>query len=242
MSKSLALILAVAVTIIGCGDPVVEQKTETSQTVLQTADGMPLELPIVETNVRHDTLLVQVAFAVGDGTYLMVASNVTESFEGLRLYHYRAQPDSSAEVIAVSAPGYDSWTMLPTVFGQAGTLEGAWIMANFGERGSWGQKLMWYDGTFHDRGFMDIAYPEHVNEQDTAYVRLTNIAPLMRMAMNNDTTSFTLACDSVYMYDDLNGHNDIILPSSTVRYTYHPATGLVLWVNGIARTVPAPSV
>lgn len=239
MSKSIALIAAVAVILMGCGGPVVEQKTETSPIVLQTADGMPLELPIVEPNVRHDTLLVEVTFAVGDGTFLMVASNVLETFEGLRLYHYRAQEDSSAKIISASAPGYDSWTMLPTVFGPAGKLEGSWILANFGERGSWGQKLMWYDGTFHDRGFMDIAYPEHVNEQDTAYIRLTNVAPHIRLGLHNDTTTFTLACDSVYMYDDLDGHNDIVVPANTVRYTYHPATGLVLWMNGTARTVPA---
>ena len=240
MSKSIVYALSTALALAACGGTAVEQKTEPSHTVLQSAEGMPLELPIVDPNVKHDTLLVQVAFAVGDGTYLMVASNVTESFEGLRLYHYRAQPDSSTEIIAVSAPGYDSWTMLPTVFGQAGTLEGSWVLANFGERGSWGQKIMRYDGKFRDHGFMDIALPERVNEPDTGYIRLTSIAPHIRIALHNDTTSFTLACDSVYMYDDLDGHNDIILPANTVHYTYHPATGLVLWVNGSARIAPAP--
>ncbi len=77
----------------------------------------PLEYAVVPDNVVHDTLLVQVALNLQDGTNIMVASNIEEKFEGLRLYHYRALPDSSAEVLSVSVPAYDSWSMLPTFFG-----------------------------------------------------------------------------------------------------------------------------
>ena len=200
----------------------------------------PLEYAIVPDNVVHDTLLVQVCFDLQDGTNIMVASNSEEKFEGLRLYHYRALPDSSADVISVSVPAYDSWSMLPTFFGPGKGMNGSWMAANFGERESWGQKLFWCDNGFQDRGFIDMAFPERVVEEDTTYLKRTTIAPHMRIGYSNDTTLFVFACDSVYLYDDLKGRTDYVVSSAAVRYTYHANTGLVLWINGEPRT-PRPN-
>ncbi|MBK7297308.1 MAG: hypothetical protein IPI91_11970 [Flavobacteriales bacterium] len=62
----------------------------------------------------------------------------------------------------------------------------------------------------------------------------------MRVGYSNDTTLFMFDCDSVYIYDDLKGHADYVVPSASIRYTYHPTTGLVLWMNGVPRT-PKPN-
>lgn len=202
--------------------------------------GAPLSFPLVEDDLRHDTLLIQVTFDLGDGTHLMVASNVDETFEGVRLYHYRARPDSSAEVLHVSAPGYDSWTMLPTIFGEGTGLGGKWVLANFGERESWGQKLMWYDDGFHGRGFMDVAVPERITDGDTIRLKRGNIAPHMRMHVLGDTIAFTFTCDSVYVYDDHRGGLDRTLPGSRLRYTWHPSMGLEFWIDGDRRAVKDP--
>ncbi len=202
--------------------------------------GAPWPLPIVADDLRNDTLLVQVTFDVGDGTHLMVASHVEENFQGLRLYHYRARPDSTAELYHVSAPGYDSWTMFPTIFGDGPGLDGKWILANFGERQSWGQKLIRYTHGFHDHGFMDVALPEWIHESDSIRLKRTSIAPHMRMNTSGDTTAFTFVCDSVYLYDDQRGGVDRIVAGSTIRYTWHPATGLELWILGDRRKVQHP--
>ena len=231
-----------------CGDgPAKEASNEGSDTLradLPPATGAAspgVEFPQVEDNVRNDTLLIQVTFDMGDGTYVMVASNREETFEGLRLYRYELLPDSNAKVLSSSAPAYDSWTMLPTFFPYPNPPGTFMILANFGERESWGQKLIFMDKAFTDLGFLDVAYPEHIVEGDSAYVKRTNVAPFGRFEMHIDTLVFTFACDSLFLYDDMAGHNDLIVPANSIRYTCHPKTGLVLWQNGQPRAVKKPA-
>ena len=53
-------------------------------------------------------------------------------------------------MMAISSPAYDSWTMLPTFFpiDTARPTDAMWVLANFGEKESWGQKLLWLDEDF----------------------------------------------------------------------------------------------
>lgn len=201
----------------------------------------PVTFAQIEDNIRHDTLLIQTTFDMGDSTYVMVAGNVDPTFEGIRLYRYALLPDSNAKVLSYSSGGYDSWTMLPTFFAYPNPTGTYMILANFGERESWGQKLIFMDKAFTDLGFLDVAYPEHIVEGDTAYVKRTNLAPFARFALHTDTVVFTFECDSLFLYDDLAGHNDIIVPAQNIRYTWQPNTGLMLWQNGQPRAVKQPS-
>lgn len=173
-----------------------------------------------DQNVFHDTLLVQTSFDLGDGTFVMVASHVEDTFEGLRLYRYAFAPDSSVDVRAISAPGYDSWTLLPTFFPvDSAQVHGPlWVLANMGEKESWGQKVMVLDSGFRDIGFMDMAYPERVMEDDTLRLKRRSIAPYLRLQQQGDTAFWGMACDSVYLYDDLQGHQDVVLAAHRVRY------------------------
>ncbi len=241
MMKSWSGFVLILCIVTSCTNEV-PKGANTSTAVRSDLNGFsgPLEYAVVPDNVVHDTLLVQVTIDLQDGTNIMVASNMEEKFEGLRLYHYRALPDSSAEVISVSVPAYDSWSMLPTFFGPGKGMNGTWMAANFGERESWGQKLFWCENGFQDLGFIDVAFPEHIVEQDTTYLKRTTIAPHMRFGQSNDTALFVFDCDSVYIYDDLKDRTDYVVPSTSVRYTYHPNTGLVLWINGEPRT-PRPN-
>lgn len=195
-----------------------------------------LSFPQVADNVKNDTLAVQITFDLQDGTHLMVAANAEESFEGLSLYRYHAKPDSSAEVIARSSPAYDSWTMYPTFFrapGKSGTLL---VFANFGEKQSWGQKLMRLDSIgFTDAGFLEVALPVRVIEQDSAYLKRESIAPYMRLF--GDSLEF--ACDSLYIYDDGAGGRDRIVAARDARYVLGDARPL-LYLNGRQVSVAAP--
>lgn len=201
----------------------------------------PVVFEALDDNIRHDTLLIQTTFNMGDSTYLMVAGNVEPKFEGIRLYRYQLLPDSNAHVLAYSNGAYDSWTMLPTFFSIPDPPGTYLILANFGERESWGQKLIYMDSTFTDLGFLDVAYPEHITESDSSYLKRTNLAPYGRLALHSDTAVFTFDCDSIFLYDDMAGHNDLIVPAHSIRYTYHPETGLMLWRNGHGRAVKQPS-
>ena len=203
----------------------------------------PLSMQQVEDNVQHDTLLVQVTFDLKDGSYLMAASNREERFEGLRLYRYRALPDSSAEVLATSAPAYDSWTMLPTFFAaDSNSTDDLWLLVNFGERESWGQKLMRLTGEgFKDCGFLDAALPVRVTDEEGARTKRGNIAPFARLEFVGDSTWIRFACDSVHLYDDQRGGLDRNVPASTVRFLHAPDEGLSLWLNDEKRMVKMPS-
>lgn len=227
---------AFAVLLSACGSPAPEA---TTTTVVHGAK--PAELAAVDDNIRHDTLLIQTTFDMGDSSYVMVASHVEPRFEGVRLYRYMVLPDSNARILSYSNGAYDSWTMLPTFFPIPDPPGTYLVLANFGERESWGQKLIYMDSTFTDLGFIDLAFPERITEGDTAFMKRTNIAPYGRLALHNDTAVFTFECDSLFLYDDMAGHNDLILPAHTIRYTYHPDTGLELWRDGQRRAVKQPS-
>ncbi|MEO8591279.1 MAG: hypothetical protein ABI432_18010 [Flavobacteriales bacterium] len=231
------------VCIVGCGAPDQPVADVPQPTPLATPLGFaPLEFAQVDDNLHHDTLLIQVTFDMGDGSFVMVASNMEETFEGVRLYRYRLKPDSTADMLAVSSPGYDSWTMLPTFFTDSATSgQDYWILANFGEKESWGQKLLKLNNAFTDLGFLDLALPERVMEDDTLRLKRRNIAPFARYSSNGDTAVFRFACDSVYLYDDQEGHNDVVLPANTVRYTYHPSEGPSLWLNGRKHLLTQPA-
>lgn len=195
-----------------------------------------VHFPQVADNVKHDTLAVQITFDMQDGTHLMVASNTEETFEGLALYRYRAKVDSSAEILARSAPAYDSWTMFPTFFREPGSNGPLLVFANFGEKQSWGQKVMLLDSTgFTDAGFLEVALPVRVNEQDSAYLKRESIAPVLRLF--GDTLEF--ACDSLYIYDDGAGGRDRIVAAREAHYVIGNGQP-TLYMNGRQVTVVLP--
>ncbi len=194
-----------------------------------------------DQNVWHDTLLVQTSFVLGDGSQLMVASHVEDTFEGLRLYRYTLRPDSSVQILAVSSPAYDSWTLLPTFFPLDHTApEGAlWVMANTGEKESWGQKLMLLDSAFHDIGFLDMALPERVTEEDTMRLKRSSIAPFLRLTQQGDTAFWRFACDSVYLYDDQQGQRDRILEAHRVMFISTSSGYTALQLDGSRHPIKA---
>lgn len=219
----------------GCGQ---RQKRAENAPVPGTG---PIAFSSVDDNVRHDTLLVHVTFDLRDGTCVMAASHVEERFEGIRLYRYRPRPDSSAELLAVSSPAYDSWTMRPSFFANdSARTDRLWVLANFGERQSWGQKLFRLDSAFHDIGFLDIALPERVEEDGATVLKRRDIAAHARFAFMGDSAWIRFACDSVYLYDDQRGGTDQVVPARRVSYLAAPGEGLSLWIDGEKRPVKQP--
>ena len=222
-----------------CSSPDTQRSPESDTTSGQRWERLDLEL--VEDNVRHDTLLTQVTFALPGGDFLMVASNVKETFEGLRLYRYEALPDSSARVLAVSPPAYDSWTMLPTVFRSPTDPSTLLILANFGERQSWGQKVLRLDDAgFTALGFLDVALPVRIQEEDTALMKLHGAGSVASASSTSEGWEISFATDSLFLYDDMNGGRDVHLPGASVVYRI-TADKVLLVVNGEAREVKPPA-
>ncbi len=246
--KTSAYVLGLVVLLMGatsCGPSTpAEHPSDTTTIKLRNFPGRPpFPFRQFDQNISHDTLLVQTTFDLGDSTFIMVASNAVETFEGLRLYRYRFKPDSAVEVMAISSPAYDSWTMLPTFFPLDTVYpdDANWLLANFGEKESWGQKLMLLDWDFMDVGFMDVALPERVMEDDTLRLKRRNVAPHMRYEEKGDTAIFHFACDSVYLYDDQAGKLDQVIAAYRLRYTFQANDGLALWLDGRKRLVKKPT-
>lgn len=247
--------IVVAALWCACGEPVVPDWSDAGLVIADSLDldatgpeavDLPhgtlahVPFPLIDDNIRHDTLLIQVAFDLGDGTFVMVGSNVEDSFEGLRLYRYSLLPDSNAQVLAVSAPAYDSWTMLPTFFRPKARGGSFIVLANFGERQSWGQKVMLLDSTgFKDLGFIDAAWPERMSESDSSWIRLGSIAPFTTIASSEEGLVFSFTCDSLHLFDDLRGGVDVMLPAARVRYRLNE-DGFALGVDGRFILPPVP--
>lgn len=229
------LVSAVLSVIIGCGHgPDASTDTSSTEPVLTTAP-LPawtrLDLPILADNVRHDTLLVHTTYDLGEGLFLMAAQNNNYNKEGIRLYLYRPKADSSAEIIAWSKPGYDSETMLPTFFTSGDKAGGLVVIANMGERQSWGQEAFWVkDNAIKSLGFLDVAVRDWKTVDDSTYQFRTSIAPRTLVSGANGVFDLTFSGDSLQLYDDLQGHSEVMLPASAVRYRYE--NGWTLWLNG----------
>ncbi len=209
-------------------------------TTAENPDAIPsrpqagIQLPIIEDNIAHDTLLIHETFALEDGTFIMSARNNEEPDSnridpGLRLYHYRLHADSM-EVLSYSNPAYDSWMMRPFFFEHPAG--GYVILAEFGSTESWGQKVMIFNNGFTDIGFLDVATNElkHLAEIDSSYMGKGSIAPWVEMEFNQEYPTIKFNADSVFVYDDLQGHLDTVYHGAGV--SYEPVDGkLVLQVQ-----------
>jgi len=217
-------ILALAAIWFACGDapaPADRPVPPTIDTATLGTSWRPLDLPVLPDNVRHDTLLVHTTHDLGNGRFLMAAQNNDYNRDGIRLYLYRPQPDSSAAIIAWSRPGYDSETMLPTFFSTGNHAGGLVILANMGERQSWGQEVFWLRGdTIQSLGFLDVAVRGWKTVDDSTFQFRTSIAPRTAVHGGDGAFTFTFTGDSVQVYDDLRGGSEVMFPAARVLYRY----------------------
>ena len=228
--RSAALVL-VALMATACGDGSTGTGTPEPTSVPEEHGEVwsRVDLPGLDDNVKHDTLLIQTTFDLGDSTYLMVASHVEETREGIRLYRYRVKPDSSAEVLSWSKPGYDSSTMLPTFFRSPDASQGWLLLANMGERESWGQEVFWLkDGAFIHMGYLDVAQREWKTYDDSTYQWRTNIAPRALVERTADAFLIGFSGDSIQLYDDLQGNRERMLRAQRLRYRCAPGQATLL--------------
>lgn len=207
---------------ISCGGGAEQGATSTPTAVAEVDTGIVwqrVELPGLPDNVRHDTLLIQTTFDLGSGNFLMVASNVDETREGVRLYLYRPDADSSAQVLAASKPGYDSATMFPTFFQCADTSQGWVILANMGERESWWQEAFWLkDATFNYLGNIGAAQRDWKSDGDSTWSWRTNIGPRAVVSGGNGVFNVRFSGDSLMLNEDGLGGIDVMYPTARVSF------------------------
>lgn len=228
--------LAAAALLAACSAPGGAPPTDPAPSPVQAGKQYTLlDLPNLDDNVHNDTLLVYTTHDAGNGLFVMAARNVDETRDGLRLYLYRPKADSSAEVLACSKPAFDSSVMLPTFFSTGDTADGLVILANYGERESWGQNAFWLkDGRFKDLGWLDVTRREWKNREDSVQQWRVGIAPYTQVNGHDGQFTFTFNTDSVQLYDDLEGHTEVMLPAARISYRYN-GKDLVLVVDGQER-------
>lgn len=238
--KPEALLFALA-ALAACGVPEGRQDAPPALPPLPDAQEFrPLQLPLHEENIRHDTLLPYTIHALGNGSFVLAGKHIDEKREGLRLILYRPLPDSSAEVLAVSKPAHDSQVMLPSFFASADTAAGIIILANYGGLESWGQNVfLLKDQQFKDLGWLDVTERGWITRQDSFQQWRTSIAPSTVVRGAADQFEFTFTTDSVQLFDDLRGNLETMLPSDRIRYRYN-GREMVLVVDGAPRYPEAP--
>ncbi len=215
--------LAGVALLAACGTPTPENGTSVGPSARTDSSGTVwhrVDLPGLDDNVKSDTLLIQTTFELPDGRFVMVAGPTDESSrEGLHLYLYKPSTDSAANVVARSKPGYDSYTMLPTFFATENAADGMVVLANMGERDSWGQEVFCLkDDRFMHLGFLDVALRTWKSSDEGPVRVLGNIAPNARVSGGAGAFIITFDTDSVFLYDDLQGHAEVMLPAARVRY------------------------
>lgn len=248
--KHLAFLL-LALALAACSGP--EAKPGDASSTANTAQVDPIaplehaktfslqDLPNLDQNVRNDTLLVYTTHSLGNGEFVMAAKNVDERREGLRLILYRPRPDSSAEVLAVSKPAYDSEVMLPTFFSTGDTADGIIILANYGGLESWGQNAFWLKGDrFIDLGWLDVAERGWKTRLDSFQQWRSNIAPLITVLGADGQFDFAFTGDSLQLYDDLMGGTEVMFPANRVKYRYD-GHRMELVVDGMPRLPKEPA-
>ena len=252
--KSWIVPIVTLIGVAGCGekaDPQDRSEIPEVKVELPIRDGgSPIGFEQLDDNVKHDTLLIQTTFDLEDGTYLMIAShklseeklNEGDREAGLRLYHYRAKPDSTYEIISRSSSANDSWTMFPTFFTDPIEQGSMIILANYGERNSWGQKVIRFsDQGFTDLGYLNVAKIERQGEGEEMELKHRTIAPHTRISNEGNTLVFTFDLDEVILFDDLRGVLDQPIDAGRVQYRWSEAEGMVLYVDGEARRKQQPS-
>ena len=240
--------------VVGCGEKTDPQdRSEVPEVKVErplTEGGSPTAFEQLDDNIKHDTLLIQTTFDLEDGTYLMIAShklseeklNEGDREAGLRLYHYRTMPDSTYEIIARSSSANDSWTMFPTFFPDPIEEGSMIILANFGERNSWGQKVIRFNAEgFRDLGYLNVAKIERQGEGEEMELKHRNIAPDTRITREADQLVISFELDELILFDDLRGVLDRPIEAGRVQYRWSEAEGMVLYIDGTARHEEKPS-
>ena len=93
------------------------------------------------------------------------------------------------------------------------------ILANMGERESWGQEAFWLkDGRFISLGWLNVAQRDWKTVDDSLQQWRTNIAPRATVHGGNGAFLIGFSGDSLQLYDDLQGHLEVTLPSNRLRY------------------------
>jgi hypothetical protein len=240
--------LLLCVLFVACAEKPHPEPEPEVLTATPTA-GNSISFPQVDDNIVHDTLMIQTTFDLRDGSFLMIASHVQDDERqaagdrsaGLRLHHYRLEADGSPRILASSPPAHDSWTMFPTFFRDPHDERGYILLANFGERYSWGQKMMRFNERgFQTLGFLNVAAVEQVVDEDEVTTRLLNIAPQTRITEEGDGLAVAFLVEEIMLFDDLRGGLEQTLAGGRVRYRWNERDGLVLIVDGEDRHEQSP--
>ena len=74
------------------------------------------------------------------------------------------------------------------------------------------------DQRFISLGWLDVALRSWKTEDDSTYQWRTSIADRVNVRGENGSFEFTFSGDSLQLYDDLQGHQEVMLPAGSVSY------------------------
>lgn len=197
-----------------------ENKSEISN--IKTAISFTIkEFKIIDyEEINIDTLFIQVAFELNPQRWILIARNIDEDPEGLKLL--LIDPTKGNKLLYRSKGAYESMILHPTFFVPDNEKTPWVILCALGMDESWGQNLFFMNGDeINEIAYLDIAKKEDADP--SLYEngeRLADIAPDTKVIKNKTGYHFTFGCDSIIYFGELGDKVDPILKGSSIGFTY----------------------
>lgn len=236
--RLLMALLALSMSACGSADPTTTDESASTQAparqdMTAKADkrikGLPqfdsefikVDYTEVDLDPGNDSLWYHLVLDIPGDAHLAVAQPLQESNRrGVRMQLLLADTDTSFRALTESSPGYDSAMLFPTFFVDAHGRH--IILADTGERESWGQKVYLLDqGVFTDLGFIDVGLPMQGpdNADADADIIPKNIAPVVRLDLDGKGgIDFRFETEEIILFDDTQGHLDTLVRAKDYLY------------------------
>lgn len=190
------------------------------------------EYPLLEAeNILIDSLFIQVAYKLGSKRNLLIARNIEDDVQGLKLL--LVDPSDNNKLIYRSSGSYESMTLHPTFFVPNNSSYPTIITCGIGMLESWGQRLFIMKGdTLNDISYLDIAAKIEVDSSFTEKgFELKDIGPYAKVKMDETGIHLSFLTDSLIYYGEKDEITDPILNAKEVEYTLYDGVLRTNWKN-----------
>lgn len=180
------------------------------------------EFPLIDPESIHiDTLYIQVAYALTENRWVLIARSIEDDPKGLKFII--VDPTNDFQLIYRSKGAYESLTLHPTFYLPKDRNKAWIILCNLGQYESWGQELFFMKGdSINEIAYLDIAIKE---EADSIYYEsgfvLKDISAVTSIYEDMKGIHFAFNTDSVVYFGSVDDKLDPVIAGNKTIYTYY---------------------
>ncbi len=218
-------ISAIIIFLSNCSSP------EDSSTVLSDpqsnnsrneASYVKKEFPLIDPeSINIDTLYIQVAYAINENRWVLIARSIEDDPKGLKFMI--VDPKKDFKLIYRSKGAYESLTLHPTFYLPKDRKKAWIILCNLGQYESWGQELFFMKGdSVNEIAYLDIAIKE---EADSIYYEsgfvLKDVSAVTSIYEDTKGIHFAFNTDSIMYFGSIDDKLDPVIAGDKTIYTYY---------------------